>query len=189
MGSPGIGWVRLCVQLHHKLTRGQLRVYSRRLSSTTAGGYHHQLAHGTHTPTHFYPKVLSQGSPQQAIGWCVSDETSAVPLIRPHRLSKPQPVAWAFSIMMLPTRIRDPVCQSWLRSPSFSCCREELGRESRMLIAHGSWFNVPRSGIYAALAWCPYSWVSCLLSVVHFWILPGIPSIKPFCLVRLRPTA
>ena len=117
MGSPGIGLVRLCVQLHHKLTRAATAgVLQTTHSSATAGGHHHQTCTWTHIHLP-HPLLTPSPSPRscpEVLRSKPSDGVLAIhlpfPLLRPHRLSQPQPVAWAFSIMMPPTRIRDPVC-------------------------------------------------------------------------------
>ena len=60
----GIGWVRLCVQLHHRLTRAAsvLRVSSKQhFRVPLQEGITTKLAHmDTHPPIHFYSKLLSQ---------------------------------------------------------------------------------------------------------------------------------
>lgn len=171
MGSPGIGSVRLCVQLHHKLTRAAAAgVLQTALSSTTAGGH-------THPPTST-PRSCLQVLRSQAIGWCVSEPSAVSTCLSTQTLSNS---AGGLGVFYHDASNSDQgPGVSWLRSPSLVLsCHESLVR-----VPLGGRFSMSRSGLLPGSV----SLLSCVLSarVVHFIFRHGMPDVET---CRLRPTA
>ncbi|KAH7626998.1 hypothetical protein B0T09DRAFT_37819 [Sordaria sp. MPI-SDFR-AT-0083] len=147
-----------CITDSHELL---LRVYSKQ---------HFRVPLQEGTPTH--PR-LPQGlvfrfSAVKPSGGVLASHLP-FPLVYPHRLSQTQLVAWAFSIMMPPTRIRDPVCLGF-GAPLLCSLVTRAWSESRLVAGSAC------QDRDCCLARCHYCRVSCLQELCILFSAMGCPT-------------